>query len=120
MVLQAAIYLKFALAPYSETVARTSFAIAYATANVAYDPYYPASPLGSVVNLAQSAYIVYVRNVGSSTVAVTYTTNLAATPITTVLEPGGVFLYSNSFNTAGGINSLLLTGNGPCELLVGN
>jgi hypothetical protein len=90
-----------------------------------YDPYFQAAIAGSSVPFPggiTTVWVAYVRNLSSTAnVNVGITTPASGTVSTSVLLPGGVFLIFNPAESAGGVNSLLLTGVGgvvPCEVLV--
>jgi hypothetical protein len=98
------------LAP-SPTIVSRSFNNPTLAATVSfYDPFFQAAAAGSAVTLpAATVWIVYVKNLdGAANLTVTFTP-VGGGAETCLLVPGGIFLYYQPTEGAGGITALSLT-----------
>lgn len=78
-----------------------------------YDSFFQVGPTPTTVNLpAATVWVVYVKNLDpTATITVTFTPAGGAAE-TCVLVPGGLFLYFQPSEGAGGITALTLTASG--------
>jgi hypothetical protein len=77
---------------------------------VFYDPFFQAAAGGSVVTLpAATVWIVYVKNLDAAANLTVSFTPTGGGAETCILVPGGVFLYFQPTEGAGGITALTLT-----------
>jgi hypothetical protein len=94
---------------------------------IAYDRYFQVGTTATTFNLpGTTAWFLYVRNLGTNVVTVTYTPTGGAAqsidvcPVTN--GQGGVFLYFNTVETGKGITAVTLTAASattPCEVAAG-
>lgn len=86
-----------------------------------YDPFFQTINGTAAVNLpATPIYVLYVKNLSAAgNITLNYTPNGGAST-SVVLQPGGLFLYFQPAETAGGITAVTLTATAvlSCEVLV--
>lgn len=78
---------------------------------VYYDPFFQVAAAGSVVNLpAATCWMAYIKNLdAAANITVSWTAVGAAGASTFLLVPGGVFIYLQPTEGAGGFTALTLT-----------
>ena len=99
------------LSPSPQIVTRSLNNPTLAATVVFYDPFFQASNAGSAVTLpSATCWIAYVKNLdAAATLTVAWTAVGAAGSSTMVLVAGGVFIYFQPVETAGGFTAMTLT-----------